>query len=151
MCSMGPEESWRIVESQRHAIADIMEALDPARWELPSLCAEWRVRDVVAHLVLGSQRLRAPVMLQGAVRACGNFNRMNRDMAVASASRPTWVLVAELRQCAACRVVPVVTNYRNILFDVLVHGQDVTVPLGLERAVPSSAGMSAADTVWNLR
>ena len=151
MCSMGPEESWRIVESQRHAIADIMEALDPARWELPSLCAEWRVRDVVAHLVLGSQRLRAPVMLQGAVRARGNFNRMNRDMAVAYASRPTRVLVAELRQGAASRVVPVVTNYRNILFDVLVHGQDVTVPLGLELAVPSSAGMSAADTVWNLR
>ena len=29
---MGPEESWRIVESQRHAIADIMEALDATRW-----------------------------------------------------------------------------------------------------------------------
>ena len=36
MGNMGPEESWRIVESQRYAIADIMEALDPTRWELPS-------------------------------------------------------------------------------------------------------------------
>ena len=97
---MGPEESWRIVESQRYAIADIMETLDPTRWALPSLCAEWRVRDVVAHLVLGSQRLRAPVIFQGAVRARGNFNRMNRDMAVAYASRPTQMLVAELRQGA---------------------------------------------------
>jgi uncharacterized protein (TIGR03083 family) len=148
---MGPEESWRIVESQRHAVADVVEALDPARWELPSLCAEWRVRDVVAHLVLGSQRLRAPLILQGAVRARGNFNRMNRDMAVAYASRPTQVLVAELRQGAASREVPVVTNYRNILFDVLVHGQDITVPLGVELAVPSTAGMAAADTVWNMR
>jgi uncharacterized protein (TIGR03083 family) len=148
---MNPEESWRIVESQRYAIAGIMEALDPARWELPSLCAEWRVRDVVAHLVLGSQRLRAPVILQGAVRARGNFNRMNRDMAVAYASRPIQVLVAELRQGAASREVPVVTNYRNILFDVLVHGQDITVPLGVELAIPSRAGMAAAATVWNMR
>jgi uncharacterized protein (TIGR03083 family) len=148
---MGPEESWRIVESQRHAIADIMETLDPTRWELPSLCAEWRVRDVVAHLVLGSQRLRPPVILKGAVRARGNFNRMNRDMAVAYASRPTEVLVAELSQGAASREVPVVTNYRNILFDVLVHGQDITVPLGVELAVPASAGMAAAETVWNIR
>jgi len=108
-------------------------------------------RDVVAHLVLGSQRLRAPVIFQGAVRARGNFNRMNRDMAVAYASRPTQVLVAELRQGAASREVPVVTNYRNILFDVLVHGQDITVPLGVELTVPSSAGMAAADTVWNMR
>jgi hypothetical protein len=45
---MGPEESWQIVESHRYAIADIIEALEPARWELPSLCAEWRLRDVVA-------------------------------------------------------------------------------------------------------
>jgi len=72
-------------------------------------------------------------------------------MAVAYASRPTQVLVAELRQGAASRQVPVVTNYRNILFDVLVHGQDITVPLGVELAVPSSAGMAAADTVWNMR
>jgi uncharacterized protein (TIGR03083 family) len=148
---MEPEKSWRIVESQRYAIADIMEALDPARWELPSLCAEWRVRDVVAHLVLGSQRLRAPVILRGAVRARGNFNRLNRDMAVANAHQPTQVLVAELRQGAASREVPVVTNYRNILFDVLVHGQDITVPLGVELAVPSEAGMAAADTVWHMR
>ena len=140
-----------VVESQRHAIADIMEALDPTRWARPSLCAEWRVRDVVAHLVLGSQRLRAPVILEGAVRARGNFHRMNRDMAVAYASRPTQMLVAELRQGAASREVPAVTNYRNILFDVLVHGQDITVPLGVELAVPSSAGMAAADTVWNMR
>jgi uncharacterized protein (TIGR03083 family) len=148
---MGPEECWRIVEGQRYAVADIMEALVPARWELPSLCTEWRVRDVVAHLVLGSQRLRVADILKGAVRARGNFNRMNRDMAVAYASRPTHVLVAELRQGAASREVPVVTNYRNILFDVLVHGHDITVPLGVELPVPSSAGMAAADTVWNMR
>ena len=151
MRTMGPEESWRIVEGQRYAIADILEALDPARWELPSLCAEWRVRDVVAHLVMGAQRLRAPVIFQGAVRARGKFHRMNRDLAVAYASRPTQVLAAELRRGAASREVPVVTNYRNILFDVLVHGQDITVPLGAGLAIPSSAGMAAADTVWNLR
>jgi uncharacterized protein (TIGR03083 family) len=148
---MEPEESWRIVEGQRYAIADIMEALEPARWEQPTLCAEWRVRDVVAHLVLGSQRLSAAVILHGAVRARGNFNRMNRDLAVAHASRPIQELVAELRQGAPSREVPAVTNYRNILFDVLVHGQDITVPLGVELAIPTRAGMAAARTVWNMR
>lgn len=148
---MEPEESWRVVEGQRYAIADIMEALEPARWEQRSLCTEWRVRDVVAHLVLGSQRLRAAVILEGAVRARGNFNRMNRDLAVAHASRPIQELVAELRQGAASREVPAVTNYRNILFDVLVHSQDITVPLGVELAIPSRAGMAAASTAWNIQ
>jgi uncharacterized protein (TIGR03083 family) len=148
---MGPDESWRVVESQRHAIADIMGSVDPARWERPSLCAEWRVRDVVAHLVLGSQRIRVPVMIRAAVRARGNFNRMNRDMAVDYASRPVDVLVAELRQGAASREVPAVTNYRNIMFDVLVHGQDITVPLGVDLDIPAQAGAAAATTVWNIR
>lgn len=148
---MGPEESWLIVESQRYAIADIMEAVEPARWELPSLCGEWRVRDVVAHLVLGTQRIGVLDILKGAIRARGDFNRLNRDLAVAHASRPIQELVTELRQGAASRDIPVVTNYRNILFDVLVHGQDITVPLGVELAIPSQAGLAAADTVWNLR
>jgi len=146
---MGPEESWRVVEGQRHAIADIVESVEPARWEQPSLCAEWRVRDVVAHLVLGSQRIRAGAIFPAAVRARGNYNRMNRDMAVDHADRPAQVLVAELRQGAASREVPAITNYRNILFDVLVHGQDITVPLGIELAIPHEAGTAAASTVWS--
>jgi uncharacterized protein (TIGR03083 family) len=148
---MGPEESWRTVESQRHAIADIMESVQPAQWEQPSLCSEWRVRDVVAHLAMGSQRIPVGVMLRGAVRARGSFNRMNRDLAVEHARRPIQELIAELRQGAASREVPAVTNYRNILFDVLVHGQDITVPLGVELAIPAPAAMAAASTVWNIK
>lgn len=147
---MGPEESWRIVESQRHAIADIVESIQTAQWEQPSLCSEWRVRDVVAHLALGSQRIPAGVMVKGAIRARGNFNRMNRDLAVEHARQPIQELVAELRRGAASREVPAVTNYGNILFDVLVHGQDITVPLGIELAVPTPAALAAASTAWNV-
>lgn len=32
-------------------MADFLDSLRPEQWELPSLCAGWRVRDVVAHVV----------------------------------------------------------------------------------------------------
>jgi uncharacterized protein (TIGR03083 family) len=30
--------------------ADLLTTLTPAQWETPSLCAQWRVKDVVAHM-----------------------------------------------------------------------------------------------------
>jgi len=34
------------------------------------------------------------------------------------------------------------------LIDVLVHGQDIAIPLGRPRAVPVRAAVAAADRVW---
>jgi hypothetical protein len=34
------------------------------------------------------------------------------------------------------------------LIDVLVHGQDIALPLGLARAVPTPAAVAAADRIW---
>jgi uncharacterized protein (TIGR03083 family) len=43
-----------------------------------------------------------------------------------------------------------VTNYRNILFDVLVHTQDIAVPLGLDRTMPVDAARAGAQRVWTM-
>ena len=32
------------------ALADLLDGLTTAQWESPSLCSEWRIRDVAAHL-----------------------------------------------------------------------------------------------------
>jgi hypothetical protein len=50
------------------------------------------------------------------------------DVAVRHAARPTRDIVAELRTYADSRRLPLVTNYRNIGFDVLVHAQDIAIP-----------------------
>ena len=42
------------------------------------------------------------------------------------------------------------TNYRNILFDILVHGQDIAIPLGLHRDMPVDAARAGASRVWTM-
>ena len=42
------------------------------------------------------------------------------------------------------------TNYRNIVPDVLVHSQDIAVPLGRDLPVPIAAARAAADRVWGM-
>ena len=34
--------------------ADFLATLTPGQWEAPSLCAGWRVRDVVAHVIFST-------------------------------------------------------------------------------------------------
>ena len=89
-------------------------------------------------------------MLADGIRARGRFHRLNHDVAVRHAARPTGEIVAELRTYADSRRLPVVTNYRNILFDVLVHAQDIAIPLGRNHPMPSEPARAGADRVWTM-
>jgi uncharacterized protein (TIGR03083 family) len=146
---MDAEESWRVVEAQRLALAALLEGLSAEEWEIPSLCAGWRVRDVAAHVAMAPQVLSVRTMATEWLRAGGRFHRLNHDVAVRHAqSRPRERIVAELREHATSRRLPVVTNYRNILFDILVHGQDIAIPLGRAHPMPPDAARAGAARVW---
>jgi uncharacterized protein (TIGR03083 family) len=147
---MDREASWRVIGAQRRSLADLLEELTDEQWEAPSLCAGWRVRDVAAHVAMAPQPPGPGSMLSDAIRARGSFHRLNHDVAVRHASRPAARLVAELREHADSRRLPVVTNYRNILFDVLVHGQDIAIPLGVPREMPIDAARAGAGRVWTM-
>lgn len=147
---MDTEESWAVIASQRRSLADLLERLSDEQWESPSLCDGWRVRDVAAHLSMVALPPSPAAMLSEAVRARGNFHRLNHDMAVRAARRPVTDIAAALRQHADSRRLPVVTNYRNVLFDVLVHGQDIALALGMDRPMPTRAAVAGAERVWTM-
>ena len=49
---MDREDSWRAIAAARLDLADLLEGLEEAEWDKPSLCAGWRVRDVAAHVAM---------------------------------------------------------------------------------------------------
>jgi uncharacterized protein (TIGR03083 family) len=145
---MDREESWRVIAEQRLTLARLLEELSEAEWEHPSLCAGWRVRDVAAHVAMAPPGLGS--MLADGTRARGSFHRLNHDVAVRHASRSTADIVAELRAHADSRRLPAVTSYRNILFDVLVHTQDIAIPVGRDVPMPREAARAGATRVWTM-
>ncbi|MEV4141894.1 maleylpyruvate isomerase family mycothiol-dependent enzyme [Dactylosporangium sp. NPDC049742] len=147
---MDAEMSWQVIAEQRRSLADLLEGLTADQWGAPSLCAGWTVRDVAAHVALASQPPGLATMLREAARARGSFDRLNHDLAVRHAARSTGRLVAELREHADSRRLPAVTSYRNIVPDILVHWQDIAVPLGLPHPVPPAAAAAAATRVWTM-
>jgi uncharacterized protein (TIGR03083 family) len=78
---MDRERSWQVIEQERLSLADLLATLTDDEWDLPSLCAGWRVRDVAAHLALATQPPGPWSMVVEAVRARGSFHRLNHDLA----------------------------------------------------------------------
>jgi uncharacterized protein (TIGR03083 family) len=147
---MEREDQWQVVSQQRRLLADLLEGLDDEQWGRPSLCEQWRIRDVAAHVALTPRSPGLPAILVKAARVGFDFDSLNRDMAVAYADRPPSELVGLLRELADSRRKPAITTVANLLFDTLVHIQDVAIPLGLTVAMPVEAAREGADRVWRM-
>ncbi|MCZ2857360.1 maleylpyruvate isomerase family mycothiol-dependent enzyme [Blastococcus sp. VKM Ac-2987] len=146
--SMDVDAVWAATDRQRLDLADLLDELTDEEWEHPSLCAGWRVRDVAAHLALaqtGPARATADL-----VRAGGSLQRMIHDSAVRSAAVPREQVVARIRGMAGSRRKAPGISHLEPLLDVLVHGQDIALPLGRPRAMPVDAAVTAATRVWDL-
>jgi uncharacterized protein (TIGR03083 family) len=148
---MDRDQSWQAIERERLTLAGLLETLTEEEWDRPSLCAGWRIRDVAAHVALAPQPPGIRTMLIEAIRARGSFHRLNHDISVRHADQRSGAdLIAELRAHAASRALPALTNYRNILYDTLVHTQDIALPLGREHAMPIDAARAGATRVWTM-
>jgi len=148
---MDREQSWQTIEQERLRLADLLATLADDEWDHPSLCTGWRVRDVAAHVALAPNPPGPWDMVGWAVRSRGSFNRLNHDISVAHADAVSGAeLVADLRAHAASRRLPPFTSYRNILFDTLVHAQDIAIPLNRTHPMPLAAARAGATRVWTM-
>jgi len=147
---MNHNEKWSVIAGQRRLLADLLDGLDEDQWERRSLCTEWRVKDVAAHLALTPQSPGVLRIVAEGLRARGDFNAVNRDVAKTHAVRPPAELVAELRALADSRRKPAITTLDNLLFDTLVHVQDVAIPLGLTATMPLEAAREGVVRVWRM-
>ncbi|MEV0334849.1 maleylpyruvate isomerase family mycothiol-dependent enzyme [Nocardia sp. NPDC050717] len=141
---------WLAVAEERTTLADLLADLPESAWDTASLCDGWRVRDVVAHLVIATRVTLGSLLLE-LLRARGNTDRLIHDTAVRLADRtPTADLLADLRATVDSRVTPIGTTPIDRLMDLLVHGQDIAVPLGLDRVMPIEAAQWSLERVWTM-
>jgi uncharacterized protein (TIGR03083 family) len=133
-----------LTRSQREGFVDTLAGLSDDQWLAPSLCAEWRVVDVAAHLAW------APVLgpVAGAVamvRYGFSMNRMIARSAVEWSARGREAILDQLRSNARTGVTPIGMPPVAGLADAVVHGLDVRRPLGLPGQVPPESLAPLAD------
>ena len=139
---------WRSIDRERARLADLFSDLTDEEWRRQSLCTAWTVRDVAAHLTLAHMGLGAG--FPAIVRARGSFDGMIRDTAIRRAKLPVEEYPGLLRQMIGSRRTAPFISEREPLIDVLVHGQDMTRPLGRDLPMPIEPAMEAADRVWSM-
>ncbi|MFD6333239.1 maleylpyruvate isomerase family mycothiol-dependent enzyme [Streptomyces niveus] len=128
---------WPMVHAERAALIDDLEHLDDERWEEPSLCAEWTVHDVVAHLADTARTTRLGFLI-GLARAKFDFDLQNaRGVERERGASPRETL-ERLRQVASRRSTPP-APLDSRLVEEIVHGEDIRRPLGLSHSYPSEA------------
>ncbi|WP_432940031.1 maleylpyruvate isomerase family mycothiol-dependent enzyme [Kribbella sp. CA-253562] len=145
---MRTEEIWRYVDAERASLAELLSGLTADQWRTPSMCPGWTVQDVAAHVISSPQAKMLPV-ITGMARARGDFNRFVFEEARRAGARYSpEEIVAQYRQYAGSRRHPLGTVPADPLLDVLIHGQDIAVPLGIPRAMPPEAARAAAERIW---
>jgi uncharacterized protein (TIGR03083 family) len=124
--------------AERRAFGDVLEGLPEQDWNAPSLCSGWRVREVVAHMTMPF-RYSAPRFLGEMVRARGNFARMADRIARRDSQAPIDTLLAGWRTNESHPWKPPGGGLPGALTHDVVHGLDITIPLGIEHAVSEPA------------
>ena len=117
------------------ALADLLDSAAEAQWDTPSLCAGWRVREVVAHMTMAA-RYSAEEIMAELSRCEFDFGRLSNEVADRDAKLATSELVANLRSDMMQHWTPPGGGYHGALNHVVIHGLDVTVPLGVPRRSP---------------
>ncbi|MBG0562399.1 maleylpyruvate isomerase family mycothiol-dependent enzyme [Actinoplanes aureus] len=125
------------IRAERSEQAELLAALRPEQWDAESLCAGWRVREVVAHTTMPF-RVSTARTLWELVRSGGRMNRMLDRCARRDAARLTSEeLVAAVRDNAGHPWQPPGSGPLAPLSHDVIHGLDVSVALGLGRRVPA--------------
>lgn len=125
---------WPLVHAERAALIDDLEHVDDARWDVPSLCGDWTVHDVVAHLVDTARTTRIGFVVALA-RARFDFHRLNAVGVQRHRGATPGETLGRLRAVAARRSTPPAPLDSRLVEEV-VHGEDIRRPLGLTRAYP---------------
>ena len=158
MTTMTPAEAdavWAAIDDQRARTAHLLEQLTQEQWEHPSLCEGWTVRHVAAHLTLQQQSIRdamAFVLRNPRMLRSVTLNATIHDSAVLQAQLlSTPEIIARIRAGIGSRRHNAFVTPLETLTDILVHSQDIAIPLGLELPMQPAATAVAATRRWDTR
>lgn len=124
-----------MARDERADLAAFLVTLSSAKWQAPTLCTRWRVRDVVAHVVSYDEldvRGLLALVIQGRFRPA----QVNAAALASYSTRSPAQLLALLTAQPQPRGLPAALGGRVALTEGLIHHQDIRRALGMPRAIP---------------
>jgi uncharacterized protein (TIGR03083 family) len=134
---------WPVIHAERKALASDLQSLSPERRSTPSLCTQWTVRDVVAHMT-ATAKITPATFFPKLVGAGFSLRRMQaKDIAREEGDNPSETL--ERFEAIQNSVKHPPGPADTMLGETLIHSQDIRGALGIDHRYPTEALMQAAD------
>lgn len=137
------EQHWDMIRAERARLAEDLANLRPAEWSAPTLCADWSVEEVVAHLTAGASIGRWSWMRS--IAGAGFRPEVHNARRLAEHRGPTPAQTLDrFRGVVDSRIAPT-GDLWAWLGEVVVHGSDVREPLGIRTAPDPDAVLVVAE------
>jgi uncharacterized protein (TIGR03083 family) len=135
-------QSW--VGPTCNGLADLLTASPVETWDVPSLCENWLVRHVVAHVTMPA-RLTPEQFGAEMAAAGGDFTVLSDTVATRDASLPVAELLAQLRSPRLHAWQPPGGGALGALSHAVIHSLDVTIALDRPPVAPAEAATAVLD------
>lgn len=139
---MNETEYWDLIHTERARLADLLSTLEPEQWALATLCADWTVEQVVAHLSVAANTGRW-AWIRSVVRAGFDPAKHNARLLERSLGGSPEGTLAKFHSSISLTIAPT-KDFPAFLGEVIVHGQDIARPLELDLIPDAEATVEVA-------
>lgn len=119
------------VAEERLAIAAKLREFTPEQQRAQSYCAAWTSHDVAAHLLMPLET-KVSTYVWAMLASGGNFDRANRRLTARVAQRDFSQILDSIEARAHSRFTPPGLGPIAPLTDLVVHAQDIFMPLEID-------------------
>jgi len=134
---------WPVIQAERSALASDLKTLDASQWSATSLCTQWTVRDVVAHMT-ATANMTPPGFFAKMASTGFNFQKMTAKEIATQRGNSTADTLARFESA-----VPSVKHPPgpgdSWLGETIIHSQDIRSALGIPHEYPKDAVVQVAD------
>ncbi|SET10972.1 maleylpyruvate isomerase family mycothiol-dependent enzyme [Geodermatophilus poikilotrophus] len=135
-------QSW--VAPTCDGLADLLASAPAEAWDAPSLCEEWQVRHVVAHMTMPA-RLTPEQFGAEMAAAGGDFTVLSDTVAARDAAMPLADLLDALRSPLLHAWQPPGGGAAGALSHAVIHSLDITIALDRPTVAPRGAVVAVLD------
>ena len=125
---------WPVVHAERRALATDLEGLAPERWQTQSLCDDWSVHDVLAHMAATAKET-PPRFFAGLIGSGFSFSRFTAKRIAAERTGGPAATLEAFRAVETSTAAPPGPTL-SWLGEALVHAEDIRRPLGIAHDYP---------------
>lgn len=127
---LSASDYWRLIHAERARIADMIDGLTTHQWHSESLCTTWTIEDVVAHLTAAANTGTVG-WIRSITFAGFNADRHNARRLAGCLGHTPQQTAERFRESVGLTRAPT-KDHPAYLGEVIVHGQDIARPLGIQ-------------------